>query len=329
MSEAGTHAIGVRVRDPDGGERVVLADAVVVAAGAIESARLLMSSWRESNVGLASDWLGRGFMDHLSTRIGRFNPRDPRAFSKMFAPVLVRGAQHTPRMLPVPDVRQREGLLGAYGHWEVSLAPDSGFFLLREKLRSVQSGANAWPTMREIRRFAGAARDLAGLARGVVIDGRRPFPRDAQIHLRVDSEQRPDPESRITLTGGVDALGLPRVALTWKVSEVEKRTIVRTAQLLSAELERCGIGTLDPWENPFESRVEWGELNGDSFHMMGGCRMADSAEQGVVDRDSRVFGTDNVYIAGASVFPTGGMANPTLTLIALALRLADHLVTPN
>jgi choline dehydrogenase-like flavoprotein len=145
------------------------------------------------------------------------------------------------------------------------------------------------------------------------------------INLRVDTEQRPDPESRIITTGAVDALGLPRVAIDWRVSALERHTVLRTATLLAAELERRGVGSMAEWQDPFASDVPWGELKGDSFHMMGGARMAEAEEQGVVDVNARLFGVDNVYLAGASIFPTGGMANPTLTLIALALRLADHL----
>ncbi len=323
----GRKAAGVRVRSADGAVRDIAATDVVVAAGAIETTRLLMSSAALGGLGAASTWLGRGFMDHLSVRIGRFHPADPEAFSRMFAPVFIGRVQHTPRVLLQPEVLRREGLLGAYGHWDVTLPPDSGLTFVRERLRAMQSGAGWRFSLADVRRAVGAAGDILGLARAVIVDRRRHFPRGAEINLRVDTEQRMDPESRIVAVGGADAFGMPRVAIDWRVSDLERRTVVRTAELLAAEFDRMGIGSLAEWADPFSADVPWGELKGDSFHMMGGTRMARTADEGVVDTDARVFGTENVYVAGASVFPSGGMANPTLTLIALALRLADRLAS--
>ncbi|HEX2779237.1 MAG TPA: GMC family oxidoreductase, partial [Gemmatimonadaceae bacterium] len=225
-----------------------------------------------------------------------------------------------------PALLERERLLSAYGHWDVSLPADSGLFVLREKLRAIQARREVLPSVAELRRLAAGVRDLVALAGGLLVQQRRLFPRDAMVHLRVDTEQLPDRESRVTLLDERDALGLRRVAVDWRISELERRTVRRTTELLDAELAARGIGRLEAIADPFGPEVEWGELRGDSYHMMGGTRMAKEEREGVVDTDSRVFGSENLYVAGASVFPTGGMANPTLTLIALTLRLANHLI---
>ena len=316
---------GVRVRGPNGDESTLDADTVVLAAGAIETSRLLFAS-----AGFASgsstrwSWLGRGFMDHLSVRMSRFRPRDVRQFGRMFAPIFARGAQHTPRMLLTPELLEREGLLGCYGHWEVHSAPDSAFSLLREKLRAFQAG-HVHVSFDDLLRLTSGLGEVARLAHGVAIKHRRFFERDAQIYLRIDVEQRPDPESRIMPIGECDSFGLPRVALDWRVSSLEQRTAVYAAARLGEELRRLGIGELEPHPNPFESQIPWGELKGDSFHMMGGTRMAKRSEDGVVDTNCQVFGTENLFVASTSVFPTGGMANPTLLLLSLTLRLAEHM----
>ena len=325
LDSTGERATAVRVRTPAGAVRDIAADIIIVATGAIESTRLLFASSLPSGLGNAGGWLGRGFMDHLSVRIGRFRPRDDRAFSEMFAPVFVRRAQHTPRMVLRPEVLGRDGLLGAYGHWDVTLPPDSGVLFLRDRLRALQRADKFRFAMSDFGRAFSAVRDVLELAHGVVVDGRRNFPRVSEINLRIDTEQRPSWESRVFPTGSRDSLGLPRMAVDWRVSDVEKWTVRRTAELLTGELERCGIGSLDPSPDPFSDAVPWGDLKGDSFHMMGGTRMALGERDGVVDTSCRLFGTDNVFVAGASTFPTGGMANPTLTVIALALRLANQL----
>ena len=326
MDGSGRKAEGVRVRTALGAELVLAADVVVVAAGSIESTRLLLATGGGAGgLGNGSGWLGRGFMDHLSVRIGRFRPRDEEAFARMFSPLFVRDVQYTPRMVLQPALLERERLLAAYGHWEVTAPPDSGLHIVREKLRAVQSGGGLHFSRAELRGLASGARDVLALARGLVFERRRYFPRDASVHLRVDSEQRPDPESRIVLTGERDALGLPRVAVDWRVSELERHTVRRTAKLLADELTRRGIGVLEEGRDTLDASVPWGDLKSDAYHMMGGTRMARKPDGGVVDSNWRVFGTDNVYVASASTFPTGGMANPTLTLLALTLRLARHL----
>jgi GMC oxidoreductase len=298
---------------------------VVLAAGAVETTRLLFAS---AGFALHSStrwsWLGRGFMDHLSVRMSRFRPGDSRRFGRMFAPIFARGAQHTPRMLLKPELLEREGLLGCYGHWEVHSGPDSTFSLLREKLRAFQSG-HLRVSVDDLLRLTTGMGELVRLAHGVIVKRRRFFERDAQIYLRIDVEQLPNPESRIIPIDECDSFGLPRVALDWRVSSLEQRTAAYAAARLGKELRRLGIGELEPFSNPFESGIPWGELKGDSFHMMGGTRMARSAEDGVVDTNCQVFGTENLFVASTSAFPTGGMANPTLLLLSLTLRLAAYM----
>ena len=135
----------------------------------------------------------------------------------------------------------------------------------------------------------------------------------------------PRPSSRVRLGEGTDALGLPRIVLEWGISDEERHTIRRCAELLAGELERAGLGEV-VWDRNFSATdASWEGVVSDAYHAMGGTRMSASPEDGVVDPDGRVHDVENLSVAGASVFPTGGMANPTLTLLALALRLGDHL----
>jgi choline dehydrogenase-like flavoprotein len=151
------------------------------------------------------------------------------------------------------------------------------------------------------------------------------------LYTVIRAEQAPNPDSRVTLTGERDALGMPRVALDWRLSPIDKRSVRVTMEALDGELRRLDLGTCTPepwlaedgpdWEvDPLISNHPIG-----GFHHMGTTRMAASPRAGVVDADCRVHGVANLYVAGSSVFPTGGWANPTLTIVALALRLADHL----
>ncbi len=135
------------------------------------------------------------------------------------------------------------------------------------------------------------------------------------------SEQVPNPESRVTLSDELDAFGVPRARLDWRLTEQDVDTIRRGQMFLAAELARAGLGRM---QLPEEEGFGWDQYVLGGHHHMGTTRMALDPRKGVVDADCRVHGIENLYLAGSSVFPTGGFANPTLTLVALAARLADH-----
>jgi len=121
------------------------------------------------------------------------------------------------------------------------------------------------------------------------------------------------------------ALGLRRIKLDWQLSEIDKRSIRELAILVGREfgrLEKGRVG-MPQWLLDHAQSDNDPLLGG--YHHMGTTRMADDPSHGVVDADCRVFSTRKLFIAGSSVFTTGGAANPTLTIVALALRLADHL----
>lgn len=321
MSGDGRRAVGVRARSADGTNRIIEADIVVIAAGAIESNRLVMLC-REA---ACLDWLGRGFMDHLSVRVGAFHPRNAREFARLFAPAFIGGLQYTPRIVTTQERQARDRILGAFGHWEWILPDDSGLAVLRNFLRAIQSGRFSELPRIGVRSLLRGARDSVALTSTLLWHHRRYIPSDAQIFLRVDTEQKPERDSRLYLSEQRDDFGLQRVIIDWRVSDSERRTVNRVATLLREELSRLGLGELDLTSDPFDDGIPWGLERGDSFHMMGGTRMARTSRDGVVDTDLRVFGVQNLFVASTSIFPTGGMANPTLTLVALTLRLADYL----
>jgi choline dehydrogenase-like flavoprotein len=153
----------------------------------------------------------------------------------------------------------------------------------------------------------------------------RSLVRDTRFQVIV--EPAPDPESRIILSNRRDGLGVNRVKVEWRLNTLVKHTVDRTVAIIGEELKRAGVAdvTLDPpipeggWPDTFSNEGTW--------HHMGTTRMDDSPKLGVVDRDCRVHGVSNLYVAGSSVFPTGGANFPTITLVALALRLSDHIVS--
>jgi choline dehydrogenase-like flavoprotein len=148
------------------------------------------------------------------------------------------------------------------------------------------------------------------------------MPIDAMI-LHNDSEQLPNPTSRVSLGSKRDALGLQEVVLDWRLTAEDKRHVNATHRLLGSEIGRAAFGRLRYMLD--EDDTTWPEDLRGAEHHMGTTRMHRDSAKGVVDENCRVHGLANLYVAGSSVFPTGGVANPTLTIVTLALRLADHI----
>jgi choline dehydrogenase-like flavoprotein len=143
------------------------------------------------------------------------------------------------------------------------------------------------------------------------------------VVLTARFEPVPNPDSRVVLVDELDELGVPRAGLDWRLSRDDRHSVRRTMEIFAAEVGRAGLGRVNITFD--EAGDEWpADLVG-GYHLVGTTRMHDDPRQGVVDRDGRVHGTANLFIAGSSIFPTSGSGNPTMLLVALALRLSDHL----
>jgi choline dehydrogenase-like flavoprotein len=144
----------------------------------------------------------------------------------------------------------------------------------------------------------------------------------AHWRLRALFECAPDPDNRIELAETCDRLDRPMARLCWQLRDIDLKSVVRSHVLLDEALRRTRFGYL---RLRIEQMQEWQSGVEPGKHHMGTTRMHYDPARGVVDRDCRVHGVDNLFIAGSSVFPSAGFANPTLTIVALSLRLAAHL----
>jgi choline dehydrogenase-like flavoprotein len=142
-----------------------------------------------------------------------------------------------------------------------------------------------------------------------------------RVGTRIDPV--PNPMSRVTLGSTRDQLGQPRAQLHWQLSPLDKQSVRRTLEIFGAELGAADLGRLQI--DLSDDDTEWPDDTRGGWHHMGTTRMSDDPKQGVVDKNCQVHGMDNFFIAGSSVFPTSGSGTPTLTLVSLALRLADQI----
>jgi choline dehydrogenase-like flavoprotein len=195
---------------------------------------------------------------------------------------------------------------------------------------------DVWRTMRDARLMQGQAswRAITSVARNAdqfvtslwdkLVLGRPLRRRLSRLDLDMMVEQAPDPDSRVRLSERTDALGVPLAEIDWKIGRMERLSAIRLGHAIHRALSESGMPApcLAPWvllARPDEA------IFADAAHPAGGTRMADNASRGVVDSNCKVFGLDNLYVAGSSIFPTLGHANPTLTIVGLAVRLAATL----
>jgi choline dehydrogenase-like flavoprotein len=165
-------------------------------------------------------------------------------------------------------------------------------------------------------KLAEFGRDVASAA-GSLEDARL---RVYALYMR--TEQAPNPSSRVTLADQRDALGMPRARLDWRMTDLDRRSVEQMVALLATTIGRLGIGRV--LSRPATAATFWQSVSG-GFHHIGTTRMGTDSRTAVVDRDCRAHRLENLFVAGSSTFSTSGYANPTLTIVALALRLADRL----
>ncbi|WP_162958276.1 GMC oxidoreductase [Nocardia yunnanensis] len=319
----GVRVEALRILDADGNERVVRARRIVLAAGGIENARLLLASNRivRAGVGNRHDTVGRFLLDHRCGVVGALDPHTSAGLRDRFGKYVVktRGGKHTflHGLALSPEIQADEGLLNC-ALWIQEVPSED------DPWESVKNLLRGHVTMHDARTVASHPGLLLSGAKRRLID-HTGLPRKLEhVELRCMVEQTPDPASRITLSDRLDHLGMHRARIDWKVSDQEDRTVRRAAAMVAGEFARLGHTppALDAWVR--ETSTAPAQLT-DWAHPTGATRMSADARTGVVDADCRVHGMTNLYLAGSSVFPTNGHANPTLTIVALAIRLADAL----
>lgn len=322
---------GIRVCGPDGENRIIRGSRIVLACGGIDNARLLLASRSAVPVGLGNehDQVGRYLTDHTFTELGSFSRGQAKALRRRLGPRLYErhGAIHSLcfGLRLSPALQRREGLMNAAAHlvdFGTRLAPLSS---IASGLRSLSKGRDVGRAGRQI--LSGLTQPVA-LAEGLLdrLVRRRASLNDPdKTILGCVVEQPLNPASRIRLSGRTDRFGLPLPEIDWRIDEAEFRTARRFREIMVAEFQRLGM---DPPAAPDWEKLGiegWRSSLIDLAHPMCTTRMSDDPQTGVVDSNCKVHGVEGLYVAGSSVFATPGHMNPTQMIVALALRLADHL----
>jgi choline dehydrogenase-like flavoprotein len=318
-------ANSIRCRTLSGKEAIFEADAFVLCMGGIENSRFLLQP-RED--GSQPPWnrrgsVGKHYQDHVVTTAGEGFEISPAHARSFFDYVSVDGMRFHPKVKLSAAAQEENQTLDVCGavafvtgadRDDLAFAFETYRFLKTRRLELVSLG-----------RLLHFLRNLPELAWHKV-----PYDRlvrrksKTRLKLRPHCEQTPLSRGEVSLGTARDVLGLLTARVAWQTSDLELHSIRTYTKLFGEALQAHGIGRLEIDESlsadaGMIARIE------ENRHHIGGTRMADDESRGVVNPDLKLYGTQNVYVCGSSVFPCAGFANPTHTIIALAIRLADHL----
>jgi choline dehydrogenase-like flavoprotein len=326
----GTRVAAVRTTDLRGRTHRFRAGVVVLAAGPENSRLMLLSRGAHPNgIGNGHDLVGRYFMGHIRVRTGRlllaarpevtffYDAVSWRSHLTGEEPVFYSGIQAS------PETQRKEGMLNCTAFLEAAIEGKTapGFTTLRRMARKLRRGEMPEQMAQDVSSVI-ADIDRIGYVLYQNMSG-TPAGEHVAIDIRYMGEQSPNRDSRLTLGSELDPVGQPKLRMEWRDNEIDKLSIIRMQDLIAREFGRLGIGRL---QAEFTSPDQpWPGLNLQA-HYMGGTRMHRDPRQGVVDENCRVHGVGNLFVAGGSVFPTSGATMPTANIVALAIRLADHLV---
>jgi choline dehydrogenase-like flavoprotein len=333
-----------------GGKRFrVAARSTVLALGGLETPRLLLASRDVAPLGVGNDHdvVGRYYMCHIAGSVGQLTlSGSPSEVQHGY--LLSPDGIYCRRRLSIAAQEQRRcRLLNAVARLHFPRIADpshrngvlSGLFLARnfisyeysKRLRDGEEGGLALRAQ-HLGNVLSDPLDTAAFLGNWALKrtlAQRKLPsvilrnRTNRFSLEMHAEQAPRPDSRVTLCESVDVLGMPRLRVDWRYGAQDIASVRHMLDLIALELQHTGSGRLeyDPAKLE-EDLMRFGAYGG---HHIGTTRMGVDPRSSVVNADCRVHGVENLYIAGSSVFPTSGQANPTLTLVALSLRLGKHL----
>lgn len=318
-----------------------------------------------NGIGNQNDLVGRFFLEHPRFVAGVVAPTDPNLSIAFYQEHIVDGTIIQPRLAISRETQEAEGLADVQIRIDpvhdaaleraANSADVEHLKALRDALQGKGAGdigpdiSNVVSDLMTWHRFTVPGAPIPIPYPDVIGTVMRATPREKQslipgllgdiagfLYTRVEGnlpldsllltarfEPAPNPDSRVTLVRELDEVGMPRAELDWQLSESDRHAVRRSMEIVGAEFGSAGLGRVRILFE--EEGSDWPADLAGGFHHMGTTRMSDEPKQGVVDRDCRVHGMSNLYVAGSSVFTTGGSSNPTMLIVALALRLADRL----
>jgi choline dehydrogenase-like flavoprotein len=317
----------VRCKTEGRPDSIFTAEHFVFCLGGLETARVLMQPihglqllpWN------TSDTLGRYFQDHLDVSAATLSPLQPRDFHLQFDNLYLGGFRYIPKVKADSWLQERLKILAVGASFVPQSTRQDVVEQFRNTLHRYQRGEQRTLGREQLLQAAKATDILLRKSWRYVRHHRAYNPDDLGVDLRIHCEQAPNANSRVALSRDRDASGLFRIQLDWQFGQLEVTTIRKFVEHAARVFEQSGVASVQIHRERLESVQSLASHITDSYHHMGTTRMANSPRNGVVDPNCQLFGTANGFVCSSGVFPSSGFSNPTHTILALAVRLAEFI----
>ncbi len=348
LNQTGNHVDHLDIASLQGVKAMVRAKKIILATGGIETTRLLLNSNDvcKNGIGNEHDLVGRYYQCHIAGNLGKLTVKGPTNVVRHGYEISPEGIYCRRRFALTAETQKKikAGNMVARLHFPKIVDPShkigvlSGLFLAKnfisyeygKRLKDGNSSLGIY-----LKHFANIILDPIDTIKFLYhwitkrTLAKRKFPsvilnnKSNQFTFEIHGEQYPNPDSRITLINETDELGMRKVKVDWKYMPEDIESIRRSLKLFVQEINQSGLATFEFDDDKLEEDLtRFGAYGG---HHIGTTRMGTNPETSVVDVNCKLHNVDNLYIASASVFPTSSQANPTLTIVAMSLRLADHI----
>jgi choline dehydrogenase-like flavoprotein len=329
MDGKGGRLTGLELVSDQGARKTIEVGEVVLAAGTFENVRLMLHAAHSAS--WACPWsdnrnLGLFFQDHLGGRVGSVQTIDRKRFLDLFTTIVLGGYRFLPKLRLDNDRLRGERLLNIHAMMFCESSVSENMVFLRQFMKAVIYGRKTGSAGDLFRHAVACGKHLPPLMWRYMVANRVFVPSGSKISMQVQAEQCPVAESRITVDRDhPDSFGLPKVRLDWRIGSEEFQSIREFSLRVRNALRKAGLAEVKFLPGLEEGSQDFINQLRDHNHHAGGTCMGWSAKDGVVDKDLRVFGTENVYVLGASVFRTTSNANTTFLALCFATRMAQLL----
>jgi choline dehydrogenase-like flavoprotein len=329
FSGTGERIDAVKVKDAKGVASTIEGTTFIIAAGTIETSRLLLCSALDSS--WTCPWrhnanIGKCFQDHLVGRVAFAQVENHKRFFNSFCSIVWSGQKFAPKIRLRNDVLERERLMNIHGWFVFESSVTENLVYLKQFVKAAIYSRKILGLADLFKNLVACAKYLVPLMWRYVINNRIFVPSTSKISLVIQAEQIPCAESQIRIEPtSLDANGMPRVVLDWKISGEEFASVREFTLRVDRSLRAAGMGHLKLLGDLDAGLPRFMATLKDQAHQSGGALMGISEVDGVVDRNLKLFGTQNLFVAGSSTFRTISNANTTFMALTFATRLVDYL----
>ena len=287
---------------------------LIITAGTIETVRTLLNN----NLGNYSGWLGKNFMDHPCIEVGTIEVKNAYRMQRYFNTHLFKGGKYSIRLSLNRKFQEQKKLLNCSAAIMFPLPEDA--FDPYGELKSFRKDFK----LSRLIKLSGSIVNILKSARAYIFNHFY-YKANAATILALMIEQEPTAESYISLSDKKDKFEIPEALINWNITKKTWDTAIATATAVKNEIEHLNFGEVKLYDHLNHNNPDWSNYLSDVCHQMGGCKMSLQPQEGVVNVNLQVWGISNLYVCSCAVFPTSSHSNPTLTMLALASRLANHL----